>query len=71
MANPGVKNMNVESKVEGNTQSRRNPRFVIIGAGMAGVLAVIRLREAGYDNLAIYEKADRIGGTCARIPIRG
>jgi cation diffusion facilitator CzcD-associated flavoprotein CzcO len=63
MANPGVKNMNVESKVEGNTQSRRNPRFVIIGAGMAGVLAVIRLREAGYDNLAIYEKADRIGGT--------
>jgi cation diffusion facilitator CzcD-associated flavoprotein CzcO len=41
----------------------RNPRFVIIGAGMAGILAVIKLREAGYHNLAIYEKADRIGGT--------
>jgi len=40
-----------------------NPRVVIIGAGMAGILAAIKLREAGFDNFAIYEKADRIGGT--------
>jgi len=38
-------------------------RFVIIGAGMAGILAAIKLREAGFDNFAIYEKADRLGGT--------
>lgn len=41
----------------------RGPRFVVIGAGMAGILAAIRLREAGHTNLAVYEKADRPGGT--------
>ena len=41
----------------------RNPRFIIIGAGMAGVLSGIRLREAGYDDWVIYEKGDSVGGT--------
>ncbi len=41
----------------------RDLRFIIIGAGMAGILAGIRLRKAGYDDWVIYEKADRIGGT--------
>jgi cation diffusion facilitator CzcD-associated flavoprotein CzcO len=30
---------------------------------MSGILSAIKLREAGLDNLAIYEKADRLGGT--------
>ena len=38
------------------------PRFAIIGAGMSGLLAAIKLREAGYD-FTVFEKADRIGGT--------
>lgn len=38
-------------------------RYVIIGAGMAGMLAGIKLLERGISNFAIYEKADRIGGT--------
>ncbi len=38
-------------------------RFAIIGAGMSGILSAIKLREAGFDDLAIYEKADRLGGT--------
>lgn len=38
-------------------------RFVIIGAGMAGILAAIKLKEAGHSNIAVIEKADRIGGT--------
>lgn len=37
--------------------------MVIIGAGIAGLCAGIRLREAGLGNLIILEKADRIGGT--------
>ena len=41
----------------------RDPRVVIIGAGMAGILTVIKLREAGYRNFIVYEKADRLGGT--------
>ncbi len=43
----------------GNT----NLRVVVIGAGMAGLLAGIKLREDGYRDICIYEKADRIGGT--------
>ncbi len=39
------------------------PRFVVIGAGMAGLLAAIKLREAGYDDVTVYEKASRLGGT--------
>ena len=36
-------------------------RVVVIGAGMAGILSAIKLREAGYD-FVVYEKADRLGG---------
>ncbi|BBU23031.1 flavin-containing monooxygenase [Mycobacterium xenopi] len=38
-------------------------RFVIVGAGMAGILAAIKLREAGFADVTVYEKADRLGGT--------
>ena len=44
-------------------QGGRQPRFVIIGAGMAGVLSAIKLREAGFGDLAVYEKGARVGGT--------
>ncbi len=30
---------------------------------MSGILCAIQLREAGFDDFAIYEKADRLGGT--------
>ena len=39
------------------------PRIAIIGAGMAGILSAIRLREVGLSDLAIYEKGDGLGGT--------
>ncbi|MBB3047413.1 cation diffusion facilitator CzcD-associated flavoprotein CzcO [Litorivivens lipolytica] len=45
------------------TESQRELRFVVMGAGMAGILAAIKLREAGHGEVAVYEKADRIGGT--------
>jgi cation diffusion facilitator CzcD-associated flavoprotein CzcO len=38
-------------------------RYIIIGAGMAGILAGIRLREKGENDFAIYEKGAKIGGT--------
>ena len=38
-------------------------RFVVIGAGMAGIASVVKLREAGFDDIVVYEKADRLGGT--------
>lgn len=38
-------------------------RTIIIGAGMAGILAAVKLREKGDDNFVIYEKGDSVGGT--------
>ena len=44
-------------------EETRPLRFVVVGAGMAGILAAVRLRERGFDDIAIYEKAARLGGT--------
>ena len=38
-------------------------RCAVIGAGMAGMLAAIKLTEAGLDEFTVFEKADRVGGT--------
>lgn len=38
-------------------------RVAVLGAGMAGVAAAIALREWGADQVVVYEKGDRIGGT--------
>ncbi len=42
---------------------QRNPKIVIIGAGMSGLLMAIKLKEAGITDFQIYEKASEIGGT--------
>ncbi|CAN0497365.1 unnamed protein product, partial [Scytosiphon promiscuus] len=39
--------------------------IVIIGAGLGGLTAAIKLQEAGYD-FTILEQADRVGGTWAQ-----
>ncbi len=41
----------------------RHPRIAIIGAGMSGIAAVIKLRKAGYRNITVFEKSGRVGGT--------
>ena len=43
--------------------SARVLRYVIIGAGMAGLLAAIKLLERGETNFVILEKAASLGGT--------
>lgn len=51
------------------TPSRAQPpaarrlRIAIIGAGMAGILAAIRLKQDAVHEVVVFEKADRIGGT--------
>ena len=39
------------------------PRIAIIGAGMSGIAAVIKLRKAGYDDITVFEKSEKVGGT--------
>lgn len=41
---------------------RRSPRYIIIGAGMAGILAAIKLKQRG-EAFVLFEKAARLGGT--------
>lgn len=43
--------------------SKHNPSVVIIGAGMTGLLLVIKLREMGISNITVLEARDRVGGT--------
>lgn len=38
-------------------------RVAIIGAGLSGILAAIKFREAGFTDIRIFEKAARLGGT--------
>jgi monoamine oxidase len=39
------------------------PRIVVVGAGLAGLTAAYRLKQAGY-TAQIYEASDRVGGRC-------
>lgn len=45
------------------TTSVRQPKVVIIGAGMTGILLVIKLREAGITDITLFEKKQTLGGT--------
>jgi cation diffusion facilitator CzcD-associated flavoprotein CzcO len=45
------------------TRAGRQPRIAIIGAGMSGIAAVVKLQKAGYNEITVYEKSDRVGGT--------
>ena len=39
------------------------PRVVIIGAGISGICLGIKLKQAGIDSFAIFDKSDGVGGT--------
>jgi monoamine oxidase len=39
------------------------PRIAVVGAGLAGLSAAYRLRQAGYTT-TVYEASDRVGGRC-------
>ncbi len=43
----------------------KKPSVAVIGAGLGGLCAGIKLKEAGFEDLVILEKAERVGGTWA------
>lgn len=46
-----------------NGEGPRSPSVAIIGAGVSGLCLATRLKEAGFHNFTIFEKADAVGGT--------
>lgn len=45
------------------TNSERTIRVAIVGAGPGGLCMGIRLKEAGFEDFAIFDKAEGVGGT--------
>ncbi len=43
--------------------NQRQLRIAVIGAGASGIMALIKLGEAGYDEVVAFEKAGDLGGT--------
>lgn len=43
-------------------RSQRQPRIVVIGAGLAGLAATKTLLENGFTDVTVLEASDRIGG---------
>ena len=46
-----------------STNGRQRVRIAIIGAGFGGIGAAIRLKQQGYDDFVVFDRADEVGGT--------
>lgn len=46
-----------------NKASAKKPSVIIIGTGFGGLCMAIQLKQAGYDNFTMLEKAGNVGGT--------
>ena len=55
--------LDIDPNIAKSQRLGRQPRVVIVGAGMSGILSAIRVREMGVENIVVLEKADRVGGT--------
>ncbi|TWD82318.1 cation diffusion facilitator CzcD-associated flavoprotein CzcO [Kribbella amoyensis] len=45
------------------TAERQHHRIVVIGTGFAGIGMAVRLKQAGYHDFVVLERADDVGGT--------
>jgi cation diffusion facilitator CzcD-associated flavoprotein CzcO len=42
--------------------SSNRPSIAVVGGGFAGIGAVVMLRRAGYDDVTVFERGERVGG---------
>jgi len=52
-----------EELVQNADPSGRRIRIAIVGAGPGGICMAIRLKQAGFDDFALYERSAGVGGT--------
>jgi cation diffusion facilitator CzcD-associated flavoprotein CzcO len=45
-----------------NGHRRRSPSIAVVGGGFGGVGAITMLRRAGYDDVTVFERGERVGG---------
>jgi cation diffusion facilitator CzcD-associated flavoprotein CzcO len=50
------------SSSNGESGSRRSRSVAIVGGGFGGVGAAVMLKRAGYENVTVFEKGERVGG---------
>lgn len=51
-----------------NSLPLNSPKIVIVGAGLSGLSAAVKLIENGFENIVIYEAENRIGGRIYSVP---
>jgi len=49
----------------------RDLKIAVVGAGVAGLSAAYLLKKAGYSNVTVFEKEDRLGGKCRTVKLDG
>jgi len=49
--------------VNAQSETGSDPSIAIIGAGFSGLAMAYQLRQRGFENFTIFEKADEVGGT--------
>ncbi len=42
---------------------KKQPRVIVVGSGLSGIVMGMRLMKAGFTDLTIFEKAENVGGT--------
>ncbi len=52
----------VPSANGGDSHSGRSPSIAVVGGGFGGVGAVVMLHRAGYDDVTVFERGERVGG---------
>jgi cation diffusion facilitator CzcD-associated flavoprotein CzcO len=55
-----------QNQARGAATMNKDTQIAIIGAGLGGLAATIRLQQSGYNNLVLLEKGSRVGGTWAQ-----
>ncbi|HET8681971.1 MAG TPA: NAD(P)/FAD-dependent oxidoreductase [Micromonosporaceae bacterium] len=50
-------------RAAGDVSSEHHARVVVVGAGLSGIAAAVKLRRSGISDIVVLERADRVGGT--------